>query len=155
MVQIKVKKVVSEAMAKELKSKLGEEKFAILQRIWDAYNYLVDEGMVADVAIHRDHPDNPHAHVMLTNRPFNPDGTWGLKSKRENILDENGNKTYTGNSRFPRSRKVWLVDWDNQNKKSPNHEVIRTRNMDSPTTVDEEPLKSSLTTTKLNTAYAV
>ena len=77
---------------------------------------FVDEGMVADVAIHRDHPDNPHAHVMLTNRPFNPDGTWGLKSKRENILDENGNKTYTGNSRFPRSRKVWLVDWDKKEK---------------------------------------
>ena len=49
MVQIKVKKVVSEAMAKELKSKLGEERFAILQRIWDAYNYLVDEGKVNSV----------------------------------------------------------------------------------------------------------
>ena len=49
MVQIKVKKVVSEAMAKELKSKLGEETFAILQRIWDAYNYLVDEGEVESV----------------------------------------------------------------------------------------------------------
>ncbi|MCG0691198.1 nickase [Lactiplantibacillus plantarum] len=77
---------------------------------------FVNSGMVADVAIHRDHPDNPHAHVMLTNRPFNPDGTWGLKSKRENILDKNGNKTYTGNSRFPRSRKVWLVDWDKKEK---------------------------------------
>ncbi|WP_195480624.1 MobQ family relaxase [Lactiplantibacillus plantarum] len=77
---------------------------------------FVNDGMVADVAIHRDHPDNPHAHVMLTNRPFNPDGTWGLKSKRENILDENGNKTYTGNSRFPKSRKVWLVDWDKKEK---------------------------------------
>ncbi len=32
---------------------------------------FVDQGMVADVSIHRDHPDNPHAHVMLTNRPFN------------------------------------------------------------------------------------
>ena len=49
MVQIKVKKVVSEGMAKELKSKLGEERFAILQRIWDAYNYLVDEGKVNSV----------------------------------------------------------------------------------------------------------
>ena len=49
MVQIKVKKAVSEGMAKELKSKLGEEKFAILQRIWDAYNYLVDEGKVNSV----------------------------------------------------------------------------------------------------------
>ena len=49
MVQIKVKKVVSDGMAKELKSKLGEERFAILQRIWDAYNYLVDEGKVNSV----------------------------------------------------------------------------------------------------------
>ena len=49
MVQIKVKKVVSEGMRKELKSKLGEERFAILQRIWDAYNYLVDEGKVNNV----------------------------------------------------------------------------------------------------------
>ncbi|KRM37700.1 MobQ family relaxase [Lentilactobacillus parafarraginis] len=88
---------------KELLTKYVQENF-------------VDEGMVADVSIHRDHSDNPHAHVMLTNRPFNPDGTWGLKSKRENILDENGSKTYTGNSRFPRSRKVWLVDWDKKEK---------------------------------------
>ena len=94
---------LSEDEQKELLTKYVQENF-------------VDEGMVADVAIHRDHPDNPHAHVMLTNRPFNPDGTWGLKSKRENILDENGNNTYTGNSRFPRSRKVWLVDWDKKEK---------------------------------------
>lgn len=94
---------LSEDEQKELLTKYVQENF-------------VDEGMVADVAIHRDHSDNPHAHVMLTNRPFNPDGTWGLKSKRENILDENGNKTYTGNSRFPRSRKVWLVDWDKKEK---------------------------------------
>ena len=94
---------LSEDEQKELLTKYVQENF-------------VDEGMVADVAIHRDHPDNPHAHVMLTNRPFNPDGTCGLKSKRENILDENGNKTYTGNSRFPRSRKVWLVDWDKKEK---------------------------------------
>lgn len=94
---------LSEDEQKKLLTKYVQENF-------------VDEGMVADVAIHRDHPDNPHAHVMLTNRPFNPDGTWGLKSKRENILDENGNKTYTGNSRFPRSRKVWLVDWDKKEK---------------------------------------
>ncbi len=56
---------------------------------------FVDQGMVADVAIHRDHPDNPHAHVMLTNRPFNPDGTWGQKTKTEYILDSHGNKTKT------------------------------------------------------------
>jgi hypothetical protein len=76
---------------------------------------FVDQGMVADVAIHRDHPDNPHAHVMLTNRPFNPDGTWGQKTKTEYILDSHGNKTKTpaGNVR---NRKIWLVDWDKKEK---------------------------------------
>ena len=94
---------LSEQDQKDLLTKYVQENF-------------VNSGMVADIAIHRDHPDNPHAHVMLTNRPFNPDGSWGLKSKRENILDENGNKTYTKNSRFPRSRKIWLVDWDKREK---------------------------------------
>ncbi|MFC6323118.1 MobQ family relaxase [Companilactobacillus baiquanensis] len=76
---------------------------------------FVNAGMVADVAIHRDNTDNPHAHVMLTNRPFNPDGTWGLKAKTQYILDENGNKTFT-KSGFPRQKKVWLVDWDKKEK---------------------------------------
>ncbi|MDN6901064.1 MobQ family relaxase [Oenococcus sicerae] len=77
---------------------------------------FVDAGMVADVAIHRDHSDNPHAHVMLTNRPFNPDGSWGIKSKKVYILDKNGNKTYTGSSKYPKSRKVLAVDWDKKEK---------------------------------------
>ena len=76
---------------------------------------FVDSGMVADVAIHRDHPENPHAHVMLTNRPFNVDGTWGQKAKTEYILDENGNKTRTEQGNI-RQSKVWLVDWDKPGK---------------------------------------
>ncbi|ARO10968.1 MobQ family relaxase (plasmid) [Lactiplantibacillus plantarum] len=88
---------------KELLTKYVQENF-------------VDEGMVADVAIHRDHPDNPHAHVMLTNRPFDSDGTWGIKSKKQYILDENGNKTYTGTSKYPKSRKILMVDWDKKEK---------------------------------------
>ncbi|OOV21134.1 nickase [Levilactobacillus brevis] len=88
---------------KELLTKYVQENF-------------VDEGMVADVAIHRDRPDNPHAHVMLTNRPFNSDGTWGIKSKKQYILDENGNKTYTGTSKYPKSRKILMVDWDKKEK---------------------------------------
>ncbi|HCX5354388.1 TPA: MobA/MobL family protein, partial [Escherichia coli] len=52
---------------------------------------FVDRGMVADIAIHRDELNNPHFHVMLTVRPFNEDGTWGFKAKREYKFDENGN----------------------------------------------------------------
>ena len=77
---------------------------------------FVNAGMVADVAIHRDHPDNPHAHVMLTNRPFKPDGTWGIKSRKKYILDEKGNKTYTGTSKYPKSRKILTTDWDKREK---------------------------------------
>ncbi len=94
---------LSEDEQKELLTKYVQENF-------------VDSGMVADVAIHRDHPDNPHAHVMLTNRPFNPDGTWGIKSKKQYILDKNGNKTYTGTSKYPKSRKMLLIDWDKKEK---------------------------------------
>ena len=44
--------------------------------------HCVAKGMVADVAIHRDKKHNPHAHVLLTVRPFNEDGSWGYKKKR-------------------------------------------------------------------------
>ena len=71
--------------------------------------------MVADVAIHRDHEENPHAHVMLTNRPFNPDGSWGLKSKTQYVLDKNGKQLLTKNGN-PKQRKIWLVDWDKPGK---------------------------------------
>lgn len=94
---------LSEDEQKELLTKYVQENF-------------VDQGMVADVAIHRDHQDNPHAHVMLTNRPFNPDGTWGIKSKKQYILDEKGNKMYTGTSKYPKSRKILMVDWDKKEK---------------------------------------
>ncbi|MGA3534118.1 MobQ family relaxase [Lactiplantibacillus plantarum] len=93
---------LSEYEQKELQTKYVQENF-------------VDQGMVADVAIHRDHPDNPHAHVMLTNRPFNPDGSWGLKAKTQYIKDENGKQLLT-KSGFPKQRKIWLVDWDKKEK---------------------------------------
>lgn len=35
---------------------------------------FVDRGMVADIAIHRDDLNNPHAHVMLTTREISPEG---------------------------------------------------------------------------------
>ena len=50
---------------------------------------FVDKGMVADISIHRDDINNPHAHVLLTQRPFNSDGTWG-KRQNKTRYDENG-----------------------------------------------------------------
>ncbi|MBB6449740.1 hypothetical protein HNR44_001718 [Geomicrobium halophilum] len=52
-----------------------------------------NEGMVADINIHRDKEHNPHAHVMLTVRPFNEDGTWGAKRIRNDKQKESEHTT--------------------------------------------------------------
>ncbi len=44
---------------------------------------FVSEGMCADVAIHDTDGHNPHAHILLTVRPLNPDGTWQNKTEKE------------------------------------------------------------------------
>lgn len=41
---------------------------------------FVNKGMVADIAIHRDDPNNPHAHVMLTTREVTAEG-FGPKNR--------------------------------------------------------------------------
>lgn len=76
---------------------------------------FVDEGMVADIAIHRDDENNPHAHVMLTMRPFLEDGSWGAKSRKEYILDEDGESLYTA-SGAKKSRKIDMKDWNKREK---------------------------------------
>ena len=48
--------------------------------------------MCADVAIHDKGDGNPHAHIMLTTRGFNPDGSWSKKEKSVYKLDASGNK---------------------------------------------------------------
>ena len=52
---------------------------------------FVDKGMVADIFIHDNKKGNPHAHIMLTMRPFE-NGTWGAKSNKEYILNKKGAK---------------------------------------------------------------
>ena len=37
---------------------------------------FVADGMCADAAIHDTDGHNPHAHILLTMRPLNQDGTW-------------------------------------------------------------------------------
>ncbi|MED2974158.1 MobQ family relaxase [Fictibacillus sp. B-59209] len=68
---------INVALPKEL-SHEEQEKLAITF----CQEIFADDGMVADVAIHRDDEENPHFHVLLTMRPFNPDGTWGNKQKK-------------------------------------------------------------------------
>ncbi len=98
------------ALPIELKN--NEQKKLLQEYVQENF---VDEGMVADIAIHREHIQNPHAHVMLTNRPFNQDGTWGLKCKTQYVKDAKGRQLYT-KSGFKKQRKIWLVDWDKKEK---------------------------------------
>ena len=76
---------------------------------------FVDKGMCADVCIHDKGDGNPHAHVMLTLRPFNEDGTWAAKSKKEYILDDNGERILLKSGAY-KTRKICTVDWNEQTK---------------------------------------
>ena len=55
---------------------------------------FVNEGMCADICFHDKLDGNPHAHIMLTMRPINEDGSWGQKQKKVYVLDGSGNKIY-------------------------------------------------------------
>ena len=72
---------------------------------------FVDKGMVADISIHRDDMNNPHAHVLLTQRPFNSDGTWGKKTKTRTRYDENGHAILNQNGNKVRKQERF-ADFD-------------------------------------------
>ena len=85
------------------------------ERIELLRKYVIDnfssKGMVADVVIHDKKDGNPHSHIMLTMRPFEENGEWGAKAKKEYILDKNGNKTYSKNGNA-KSRKIETTNWN-------------------------------------------
>ena len=53
---------------------------------------FISDGMCADVAIHDPDPPghNPHAHILLTVRPLNPDGSWQYKTEKEYLCIRDG-----------------------------------------------------------------
>ena len=52
---------------------------------------------------------------MLTMRPFNEDGTWAAKSKKEYILDDNGERITLKSGAF-KTRKMCTVDWNERDR---------------------------------------
>lgn len=99
MAQIKAKKIVSEAKMEELRNDLGEFKFGILQRIWDAYNYLIDTNKVKNVAdlsekLHRDYTNV--VSIINGKRAITPkiildmNSYFGQPFNREWIIDGEG-----------------------------------------------------------------
>ena len=51
---------------------------------------LVADGMCVDVCIHDTDGHNPHAHIMATVRPLNPDGKWQKKTEKEYLCVKDG-----------------------------------------------------------------
>ena len=74
---------------------------------------FVSKGMIADFNLHDTGGGNPHAHILLTMRPLDEKGAWLPKSKKEYVLDENGEKICLPSGRY-KTRKVDLVDWNNR-----------------------------------------
>jgi len=72
--------------------------------------------MCADIAIHDTGGGNPHAHIMLTMRPFTEEKTWGDKQKKEYILDPQGEKIYDKKKRSYKCKSVPSTDWNEQSK---------------------------------------
>ncbi|KXF71711.1 hypothetical protein AQ487_02615 [Enterococcus faecalis] len=72
---------------------------------------FVSKGMIADVAIHRDDSNNPHAHIMLTMRKVDERGQILNKRKRVPVLDEHGKQVY--NEKGQRETvSLRTTDWD-------------------------------------------
>ena len=72
--------------------------------------------MCADWSIHDKNDGNPHVHLLVTMRPFNPDHSWGSKEVKEwdFVRDTDGNIV------VDESHPDW---W--QDKKNPDRHGIR------------------------------
>ena len=69
---------------------------------------FVSDGMCADVAIHDTDGHNPHAHILLTVRPLNRDGTWQHKTEMEYLCVRNGEeKGFTAQEFLQAQREGW------------------------------------------------
>lgn len=99
------------ALPKELS--FEENKKLIIDFIQENF---VSKGMIADLTIHDESNEgnnNIHAHIMTTLRPINEKGQWQAKSKKEYILDDEGNKILNKNGK-PKTRKIELTDWNDR-----------------------------------------
>lgn len=76
---------------------------------------FVSVGMCADFAIHDKQDGNPHAHIMLTLRPLNEDGTWGAKCRKEYDLDKHGQRIRLPSGAL-KSHRVNTTDWNDREK---------------------------------------
>lgn len=92
---------------------LSREEQIKLVRDFAKENF-VDNGMCVDFSIHDKEDGNPHAHIMLTTRPIEQDTSWGVKQKKEYILDKNGQKQYDKKKQTYKCKTVKTTNWDSK-----------------------------------------
>lgn len=92
---------------------LSREEQIKLVRDFAKENF-VDNGMCVDFSIHDKEDGNPHAHIVLTTRPIEQDNSWGVKQKKEYILDKNGQKQYDKKKQTYKCKTVKTTNWDSK-----------------------------------------
>jgi ATP-dependent exoDNAse (exonuclease V) alpha subunit len=97
----KIEKQCNVQLAREINVALPveltfEQNLSLLRRY--VQENFISAGMAVDLAVHIKKEDNPHAHILMTMRPFNEDGTWGAKARKVN------------------GAKVCTVDWNEHSK---------------------------------------
>ena len=69
---------------------------------------FVAKGMCADVCIHDTDGHNPHAHIMLTVRPLNENGTWQHKTEKEYLCIFDGEERgFTASEYLNAQKEGW------------------------------------------------
>lgn len=69
------------------------------------------DGMCADAAIHDTDGHNPHAHILLTMRPLNENGTWQYKTEKEYLCMKDGEERGFTAAEF---KDAQLEGWEKQ-----------------------------------------
>jgi hypothetical protein len=117
-------------LAREIEIALPAE-LTIGQNISLARRYakenFVDKGMCADVCVHDKGDGNPHAHIMLTMRPLNSDGSWGAKIKKAG-----GKPIYTTDWNEHSKAEEWRKAWADTIAPPQLREAGRVENPDRP-----------------------
>ena len=72
-----------------LPAELEQDAWIILLTEFVQTQFVAD-GMCADVAIHANDTNNPHAHIMLTIRPLQENGSWQKKTEKEYLCMKDG-----------------------------------------------------------------
>lgn len=75
---------------------------------------FVNNGMCADFSIHDKRNGNPHAHIMLTMRPIEQNGTWDDKQRKEYVFNKDGSKQYDKKKHTYKCRTVKTTCWDDR-----------------------------------------